>query len=152
MYSDTIVLSGPEVMLSSSASVAASHSPRPAGGPPQDQPPARARVDDRVGRYLVHGQDEVVEACPGQPGIRALRGHLAPEPAEIGPAEHDVQQLAAAVGDVIRPEAVQRDHARLAGHFRHVSTPPSLRLVKEMLQTVARRVRVSRVQRSGGEG
>jgi hypothetical protein len=33
MYSDTIVLSGPEVMLSSSASVAASHSPRPQSAP-----------------------------------------------------------------------------------------------------------------------
>ena len=81
MYSDTIVLSGPEVMLSSSASVAASHSPRPQSAPigsPQDQPAAGARVDDRVGRYLVHGQDEVVEPCPGQPGVRALRGDLAP--------------------------------------------------------------------------
>ena len=78
MYSDTIVLSGPEVMLSSSASVAASHSPR--------------------------------------------------------------------------PQSVKRDYARLIGHFRHVSNPPSLRLVKEMLQAVARRVRVSGVQRPGGEG
>ena len=33
MYSDTIVLSGPEVMLSSSASVAASQSPRPLSAP-----------------------------------------------------------------------------------------------------------------------
>ena len=123
MYSDTIVLSGPDVMLSSSASVAASHSPRPLSAPigppgsasateaaavsrmsalrgagqltvpfgtvsatrqrsplaaPQDQPAARARVDDRVGRYLVHGQDEVIEPRPGQPGVRALRGDLAP--------------------------------------------------------------------------
>jgi hypothetical protein len=125
MYSDTIVLSGPEVMLSSSASVAASHSPRPQSAPigspgsagsaavagrhlarasaarsraahrglrdgvgdqaaqsggrsPQGRPPAGAGVDDRVGRYLVHGQDEVVEPCPGQPGVRALRGDLAP--------------------------------------------------------------------------
>jgi hypothetical protein len=51
---------------------------QPAGRAPQDQPPARARVDDRVGRDLVHGQDEVVESCPGQPGGRALRGDLAP--------------------------------------------------------------------------
>ena len=49
-----------------------------AGRSPQDQPSARARVDDRVGRYLVHGQDEIVEPCPGQPGVRALRGDLAP--------------------------------------------------------------------------
>jgi hypothetical protein len=109
-------------------------------------------VDDRVGRYLVHGQDEVVEPCPGQPGVRALRGDLGPQPGEIGPAEHDVQQFAAAVGDIARPESVKRDYARLIGHFRHVSKPPSLRLVKEMLQAVARRVRVSRVQRPGGEG
>jgi hypothetical protein len=73
MYSDMIVLSGPEVMLSSSASATQS-----AGRSPKDQPPAGAGLDDRVGRYLVHGQDEVVEPCPGQPGVRALRGDLAP--------------------------------------------------------------------------
>ena len=33
IYSDTIALSGPEVMSSSSASVAASHSPRPQSAP-----------------------------------------------------------------------------------------------------------------------
>ena len=45
------------------------------------------------------------------------------EPGEIGPAEHDVQQFAAAVGDVARPESVKRDYAHLVGHFRHVSKP-----------------------------
>ena len=118
------MLSGPEVMLSSSASVSASHSPRPQSAPigsPGSPGSAVAADASRVsplrgagqltaalgmvsatrqrsplaarrrislppapawtiawGRYLVHGQDEVVEPCPGQPGVRALRGDLAP--------------------------------------------------------------------------
>ena len=94
-----MVLSGPEVMLSSSASVAASHSPRPR-------------------------EDEVVQSCPGQPGVGALPGDQAAQFREIGPAEHDVKQVTAAVGDVIRPEPVKRDDASLSGHFRHVGNPP----------------------------
>lgn len=148
MYSETIVLSGPEVMLSSSASVAASHSPRPQSEPIGSAPsagagatsrsgtsprrgagqlawafgmvsvtrqrspvaarrkisrPARARVDDRVGRDLVDREDEVVQPRPGQPGGGALPGDQAAQLREISPAEHDVQQVAAAVGDVTRP-------------------------------------------------
>ena len=57
------------------------------GGPPQDQPAGGACVDDRVGRDLVHREDE-----------------------------HDVKQVAAAVSEVTRPASVKHDYAGLAGH------------------------------------
>src|SRR5207342_2441290 len=48
MNSDTMVLSGPEVMFSSSASVAASHSPRPQSAPIGSPGSAAVAVISRV--------------------------------------------------------------------------------------------------------
>jgi len=113
MYTDTIVLSGPDVMLSSSASVAASHSPRPLSAPIGSLGSVAATAATAVSR------------------MSALRG---------------AGQLTVPFGMVsaIRPRSPLAARRRIR--------PPSLRLVKEMLQAVARRVRVSQVQRAGGEG
>jgi hypothetical protein len=128
---------------------------QPVGRPPQDEPAACARVHHRVGRDLVHGQYEVVQPRPAQPGRRALACHQRPQPGEVGPAENDIQQVAVAGGDVLGSSSVKGDHSGLTGHVSHVSvisSTPLLRLAREMLQTVALSVRVSGSGGHHGDG